>query len=825
MSRSHRIARYHEELSAALGHAAAAGEEADAATRARAELEAEMGELRRGAEAVGLRLEEHARDGEAEEVAATRERGQLAEALWRAATDRDLAEQRAAEAEARAAAAEGERDGVASRAAAAAARAEAALEVVERDAEAAASRTAATAADTRTTRADALSLKAELDAARCARDDAYSELRGERAARALAEARAADADGARESFNTLTAEAEAALARASAAERDAAAEVLKLRSEARELSSRVRSARAECESRTRHRDIAGVIAELDATEREVLQKAEQSSLTMAGLESSVKSLAARLSGSGRGGAWGEGAPSTPDRKFMMTPSGAAEALEYAPYERPVSGRDGGDALGGSSTWTLPPRYPPPSRDAHSPRQHATSSTVGVSKDSGVREYNYDSPRNTSASFAGWGDGGGSAGSAGRPPGDFDQNGYGHDVGRNSDTSALYDVLSSSYRNQHQHQEHQQQQCQRQPMSPYRPPRPLPLSAPGSAASLRTSTGSPVVNPAGDRLATARQAGLTSVAAVPDATGLSSRIKPAARSLFPSSTDASQSHRSHQSQPAHQPHQSQPAHQSHQPHQSHGVVGGFGRTSPDRAADLLPLRPLTLTHSSAKSAPWFPDAAYSANSAVCAGAGGTGPEAGVGVRARAEGGASSEIAKAAHEAHMAVEAARARRDAREKNAKVSRENYYRQMATHGGGSGGDGDKGGGVMPYGQTISWHEDGGGASLSRVGGHSPTGSAYLAAKTTSCQAESAMASARAAEAAQPAEWQLRLSQIEAENVFKLGQIETENSAMKDRIHAMAADARRVNAKLDVYGDVDNAANTPGPRAGAPPSPVPLWR
>jgi hypothetical protein len=175
--------------------------------------------------------------------------------------------------------------------------------------------------------------------------------------------------------------------------------------------------------------------------------------------------------------------------------------------------------------------------------------------------------------------------------------------------------------------------------------------------------------------------------------------------------------------------------------------------------------------------------------------------------------------------MAVEAARARRDAREKNAKVSRENYYRQMATHGGGSGGDGDKGGGVMPYGQTISWHEDGGGASLSRVGGHSPTGSAYLAAKTTSCQAESAMASARAAEAAQPAEWQLRLSQIEAENVFKLGQIETENSAMKDRIHAMAADARRVNAKLDVYGDVDNAANTPGPRAGAPPSPVPLWR
>jgi hypothetical protein len=42
---------------------------------------------------------------------------------------------------------------------------------------------------------EALGLKAELDAARSARDGANAELRGERAARSVAEARAADGRG------------------------------------------------------------------------------------------------------------------------------------------------------------------------------------------------------------------------------------------------------------------------------------------------------------------------------------------------------------------------------------------------------------------------------------------------------------------------------------------------------------------------------------------------------------------------------------------------------------------------------------------------------
>jgi hypothetical protein len=80
--------------------------------------------------------------------------------------------------------------------------------------------------------------------------------------------------------------------------------------------------------------------------------------------------------------------------------------------------------------------------------------------------------------------------------------------------------------------------------------------------------------------------------------------------------------------------------------------------------------------------------------------------------------------------------------------------------------------------------------------------------------------------ESAQPAEWQLRLGQVETENTTKLGQIEAENIAMRDRIESMAVKARRMNTKLTEYGDVaGDGAETPGPRAGAPPSPAPLWR
>ena len=98
---------------------------------------------------------------------------------------------------------------------------------------------------------------------------------------------------------------------------------------------------------------------------------------------------------------------------------------------------------------------------------------------------------------------------------------------------------------------------------------------------------------------------------------------------------------------------------------------------------------------------------------------------------------------------------------------------------------------------------------------------STYEAARSMSMRADAVLASVRAAEAAQPAEWQLRLGQIEAENV-----------KMKDRIEHMAVKSRQVNRKLTVYGDVvvedadvGGGDTAPGPRAGAPPAPAPLWR
>ena len=99
---------------------------------------------------------------------------------------------------------------------------------------------------------------------------------------------------------------------------------------------------------------------------------------------------------------------------------------------------------------------------------------------------------------------------------------------------------------------------------------------------------------------------------------------------------------------------------------------------------------------------------------------------------------------------------------------------------------------------------------------------SAHETARSTSMRAEAVLASVRAAEAAQPAEWQLRLGQIEAENM-----------KMKDRIEHMAVKSRKLNKKLTVYGDVvaedadvgDVGDTAPGPRAGAPPAPAPLWR
>lgn len=251
-------------------------------------------------------------------------------------------------------------------------------------------------------------------------------------------------------------------------------------------------------------------------------------------------------------------------------------------------------------------------------------------------------------------------------------------------------------------------------------------------------------------------------------GSSGGITPAARSLFPSSTNASQPHRA--------------------------------------GASAQQMKPLTLSHSSKKSTPWFPEAAHSAKVAAA----GFGEDA-----------ASSEVAKAAREAMADVEAAKARRDAREASARMSREQYYGHMSTMSGGI----KRGGNENSYASDGFFDGGGEGGSRGEYGSLGHTDAAFSAAKATSRKAESVLESVRALEAAQPAEWQIRLGQIEAENVAKLGHIEAENVAMKDRIESMAVNARRINNKLTAYGEMDLEEKAPGPRAHAPPSPAPLWR
>ena len=77
--------------------------------------ETELEDVRKSAEDVSRKLDAHARDGEAEAAASVSERRRLAEALRCASAERDVAENKVADAEARAAAAEGERDGLAAR--------------------------------------------------------------------------------------------------------------------------------------------------------------------------------------------------------------------------------------------------------------------------------------------------------------------------------------------------------------------------------------------------------------------------------------------------------------------------------------------------------------------------------------------------------------------------------------------------------------------------------------------------------------------------------------------------------------------------------------
>ena len=212
--------------------------------------------------------------------------------------ERDAALRRSAEYEARVAAKEGERDGVAVRAATVAAEAEAVSEAAKRDVERMRRRVDSAEANAKAAAAESRGLKAELDAARCSRDAAVAELREERARREQLELELGTAESGtgpdRKSVDALTREAEAALARASRAEKEAAEEVARLRLEAEGLAERMKAANVDAASRARHDKLAGLVLELDATEKEVARKAERNARTMARLDESVAALALRL---------------------------------------------------------------------------------------------------------------------------------------------------------------------------------------------------------------------------------------------------------------------------------------------------------------------------------------------------------------------------------------------------------------------------------------------------------------------------------------------------------------------------------------------------
>ena len=265
---------------------------------ARTELEVEMRSMRHDAEEIAGRLDEHESEHDAELRAAARDGKRLAEALREVSAERDAALRRSAEYEARVAAKEGERDGVAVRAATVAAEAEAVSEAAKRDVERMRRRVDSAEANAKAAAAESRGLKAELDAARCSRDAAVTELREERARREQLELELGSASPGtgldRKSVDALTREAEAALARASRAEKEAAEEVARLRLEAEGLAERMKAANVDAASRARHDKLAGLVLELDATEKEVARKAERNARTMAQLDESVAALALRL---------------------------------------------------------------------------------------------------------------------------------------------------------------------------------------------------------------------------------------------------------------------------------------------------------------------------------------------------------------------------------------------------------------------------------------------------------------------------------------------------------------------------------------------------
>ena len=256
--------------------------------------ETELEDVRKSAEDVSRKLDAHARDGEAEAAASVSERRRLAEALRCASAERDVAENKVADAEARAAAAEGERDGLAARVATLVTRMEETRREANARVAAAEERARVAVAEADEAKRAELGTRAELDAARAARDALAADVR---ASRGDAERHAASTQAVRE----MTSAAEAALARAADAERDAAAEVVSLRKEASALAARVEAARVEEERRRERRDVDALVADVDAAEKEVLRKAERNAETMETLRASVDALAAKLAGEGGGG--------------------------------------------------------------------------------------------------------------------------------------------------------------------------------------------------------------------------------------------------------------------------------------------------------------------------------------------------------------------------------------------------------------------------------------------------------------------------------------------------------------------------------------------
>ena len=355
------VDRLRAELAVAVAAAADAKDEANAAYEEAATARAELEALRGAADDIGERLDQHARESEAEATALTVERDRLVDALRSSTAHLDAAERRAAEANACAAAADGAREGVAAGAKRAARLAATDVETMRKVAAAAEKKCENAVLLAEEARDVAQGLRIELDEARAARDAFAAEAREALAQRDASERRTIDALSAKRDVDEMMVEAEEALHRANQAERDAALEVASLREESELLARHVDRQRRDEDASRRRREVEVVVERLGVADREVLQQTNRSAATMEGLERSVAELASSVR-NGETSRQGQGNSQTPQPLTIID-----------------RGDENIDPVGGLLTLSQPAsrRYTPwfPEVDTPAVRKHGATSVV------------------------------------------------------------------------------------------------------------------------------------------------------------------------------------------------------------------------------------------------------------------------------------------------------------------------------------------------------------------------------------------------------------------------------------------------------------------